>query len=45
MNTHNTTQPDTTHRVTRLEVVGYAAVLLLTLLASAAKPWGFALPL
>jgi len=41
----NKQQPDTTHRITRLEALAYVLVALLTIAASAAKPWGFALPL
>ena len=42
MNKHH---PDTTHRITRLKALAYALVALLTIAASAANPWGFALPL
>ena len=45
MNTKHHIQPDTTHRITRLEALAYVLVALLTLAASAAQPWGFALPL
>ena len=38
-------KPDTTHRITRAEALAYVLVALLTLAASAAQPWGFALPL
>jgi hypothetical protein len=34
-----------THPITRLEALAYALAALLTLAASAANPWGFALPL
>jgi hypothetical protein len=39
------TPPTTTHRITRLQALAYVLVALLTLAASAAQPWGFALPL
>jgi hypothetical protein len=45
VNTKHHIQPDTTHRITRLEALAYVLVALLTLAASAAQPWGFALPL
>ena len=33
------------HPITRPEAMAYALVALLTIAASAANPWGFALPL
>ena len=35
----------TTHPITRLQALAYALAALLTIAASAANPWGFALPL
>lgn len=37
-------EPDKTHRTTRLELVAYAAVVILTMLVSHFFPMGFAEP-
>lgn len=36
-------KPDTTHRITRAELLLYAATLALTLAGSYLSPWGFAI--
>lgn len=37
-------EPDQTHRITRVELVAYAAVVILTILVSHYFPMGFAQP-